>query len=319
MSNKNTILFCLILAGFSFTACEEEFIPGDGAIETEIVVEGFIESGENALPVYVLLTRTFPFFNEINLDKLNDLFVKGAVVTVTKDGTDEVQLTEVCLQDVPEELRDEVANLLGIVVTDSSELPNICAYVDLFSEVEAVEGSSYDLRIEVEGKVLTATTTIPEHVPLDSVWFTDPPGEPNDTLAEMNCRITDPADVANYYRYLTAVNSRALIPNLGSVTDDSFFDGQEFSFPLQKAEYLSDTLNEPDFNTFGLWERGDTATLKWCSVDRAHHDFWLTFEFNRNNQGPFSAYTRVDFNIEGGVGIWGGYSVSYYEKVVPLK
>lgn len=307
--------FALALINLS---CEEEFIPGDGNFESALVVEGFIESGENAAPVYVLLTKTFPFYNDINNDVLNGLFVKDAEVSVTKDGTETVSLTEVCLEDIPAELLDEVAAVLGISIEDTSDLPNICAYVDLFSEIDAVEGSRYDLLIEVDDQLITATTTIPVHVPLDSVWFTDPPGEPSDTLAEMNCSITDPGSERNYYRFLTAVNSRQPIPNFNSVTDDAFFDGQEFDFVLQKAEYQSDTV-DLEFSEFGYWRRGDTSTLKWCCLDREHFDFWQTFEANRNSQGPFSAYTRVDFNIEGGVGIWGGYSVSYYKNHVPLK
>lgn len=318
MRISKSIILGLAAVWMFMTSCEEEFIPGNGVVESEIVVEGFIEAGEDALPTYVLLTRTFPFYNDIDANRLNDLFVKNAMVTVTPSNGSAVQLTELCLDDLPPELQKEVAAVLGLQLDSSGQAPNVCAYVDLAGELNPTEGVTYDLLVEVESEVLTATTTIPHHVPLDSVWFTDPPGKPADSLAEMNCRITDPAGVDNFYRYLTADNDRPLIPGFGSVTDDAFFDGQEFDFPLQKAEYFSDTTDR-DFNSFGLWLRGDTARLKWCSIDKAHHDFWLTFEFNRNNQGPFSAYTRVDFNIEGGIGIWGGYAVSYYEMVVPLK
>ena len=34
------------------------------------------------------------------------------------------------------------------------------------------------------------------------------------------------------------------------------------------------------------------------------------------NQGPFASYTRLQSNIVGGLGIWGGYSVSYYKRAV---
>lgn len=318
MINRTKTFYLALATFFLFWSCEEAFIPVDSGVESQIVVEGFIEAGEDALPTYVILTRTFPFYSNITSDRLNDLFVRDAAVVVSKEGGEAVQLTELCLDDIPEDLRREVAVFLGIDLDATDSLPNICAYLDVQGEIIPEEGATYSLSVEVEGQVLTASTMIPEHVHLDSIWFTDPPGEPNNTLAEMNCLISDPGGVENYYRYLTAVNSRPLIPTFGSVTDDAFFDGQQFSFPLQKAEYISDST-DLDFNTFGLWERGDTARLKWCGVDKAHHDFWLTFEFNRNNQGPFSSYTRVDFNIEGGIGIWGGYSVSHYQLVVPEK
>lgn len=318
MRNSQLVYIFSVLIILAFTACEEEFDPNNGTVESQIVVEGFIEIGQDALPTYVLLTKSFPFYNDISADRLDSLFVRDAIVTVEKQGGETVQLTELCLDDVPADLRDEVAALLGLDLDSSGMAPNICAYVDLQQEIQKEEGGIYNLRVESGDEVLTATTSLPHHVPLDSIWFTDPPGEPTDTLAEMNCRITDPASAKNFYRYLTAVNSRPLVSGFGSVTDDAFFDGMTFDFPLQKAEYTNDTT-EVEFGAFGLWERGDTATLKWCSIDQAHHDFWLTFEFNRNNQGPFSAYTRVDFNIDGGIGIWGGYSVSYYQMVVPFK
>ncbi|MEL6924369.1 MAG: DUF4249 family protein [Bacteroidota bacterium] len=53
-----------------------------------------------------------------------------------------------------------------------------------------------------------------------------------------------------------------------------------------------------------------------ANIDAAHFDFWSTLEFNAVNQGPFSAYTRIASNVEGGLGIWGGYSVSFYTVVV---
>jgi hypothetical protein len=309
-----SIIFLLAIQG-----CEEEFIPV-GSNESEYVVEGYVEAGEGALPVYVLLTKTFSFYNSIGRDQLAEIFVKDALVSVQKDNEPPVQLTEICLNDLPPAFQKQAAELFGVQFDSVSGLyPDICAYIDVNGDITGAEGSEYHLMIEVAGSLITATTFIPEFVGLDSIWFTEPPGEPNDTLAEMNCLITDPEGLPNYYRYLTAVNSRPLISNFGSVTDDAFFDGKEFEFPLQKAEYETDSSETLDFNTFGLWERGDTSTLKWCCIDKPHFDFWLTFETNRNNQGPFSSYNRVAFNINGGIGIWGGYSVHTYEQIVPLK
>ena len=61
---------------------------------------------------------------------------------------------------------------------------------------------------------------------------------------------------------------------------------------------------------------GDSVLIKWTTIDEAHFDFWNTLEFSNANQGPFSSYTRLQSNINGGLGIWGGYSVSYYSRTV---
>ena len=306
-----------LLMALLFSSCEEEFIPNEGEFVSKIVVEGFIEDGDNALPPYVLLTRTAPFYGEFTNDILSELIVRDARVVVTKEGGEQVELTELCLNDLPDDIQREVASLLGIDLgSGSGPIPDICAYVDIMQEVDIEQGAAYGLFIEAADEILTARTTIPVLAPLDSIWFTPPPGEPNDTLAEMNVRITDPVG-PNFYRYMTAENDEGLTPPIGSVTDDVVFDGQSFSFPISKADDPED--EDVNFENFGLWDVGEIATLKWICLDEDHFNFWQTFEFNRNNQGPFSTYTRVQHNVEGGLGIWGGLSSQTLQERVIVR
>jgi hypothetical protein len=160
---------------------------------------------------------------------------------------------------------------------------------------------------------LTASTAIPEHVPLEYIKFQKPSGTVADSLMELRTFVKDPANSSNFYRYFTAVDSGPLLAPLSSVFHDQIFDGQEFEFPLSKAEPLDEEI---DHSVYGYFTLGDTVTLKWTTIDQEHFDFWNTLEFNRINQGPFSSYTKVDFNIAGGIGVWGGYSSSYYNQVV---
>jgi hypothetical protein len=97
------------------------------------------------------------------------------------------------------------------------------------------------------------------------------------------------------------------------VTEDVFFNGKTFEFQLLKAENINEDL---DPETFGLYTIGDSIGIKWCNIDKDHFEFWNTLEFSNANQGPFAGYTRIDSNIEGGLGIWGGYSVSFYRLLV---
>ncbi len=308
---KNTSLLLLLL--LLFWSCEREFTPPQVDDVDDIVVEGYIEAGPRPTAPYVLLTRAQPFFSEIGGEALNDFFVRGAEVRVS-DGTRTVQLTELCLDELPPELQEQAAELFGL--GGDSIAINICAYVDVAGDMVGQEGRKYELEVRAEGKVLTATTTIPLHVPLDSLYFRVPPGEVADTLAELRVVIDDPSGEDNFYRYFTQINDRPLRAPNGSVTDDRLFDGQRFEFPLPRA---SEPGEDFDFSTFGLYTRGDTATIKWICLDEAHFNFFNTVEFLRNNQGPFSSYSRVDHNIEGGLGIWGGLSASYYELAVPEK
>ncbi|MBL7830024.1 MAG: DUF4249 family protein, partial [Saprospiraceae bacterium] len=144
-------------------------------------------------------------------------------------------------------------------------------------------------------------------------WFEQPPGEPSDTLRRLLCYISDPAGSDNYYRYFTSVNDGAYSAGRNSVTDDKFFDGLRFKFPLARRNAPDE---EFDPVTFGLFRIGEKASIKWVNMDKDHFDYWNTLEFNRSNQGPFSSYTRVKTNINGGLGIWGGYNVNYYNLIV---
>lgn len=312
---KNSKYLIIGFLALLLTSCEEEFDPIGVEFEEELVVEGYIELGEEAFPPYVLLTKTFPYNAAVGSNTINELFVHDAEVKVTDDEGVEVVMEEYCLDDLPPNLRREIVRQLGIDVNDIMGL-ELCAYVDLLGEINLKEGGTYTLDIEtVDNQLLKGVTTIPVHVPLDSVYFTEPPGKPNEDYAEMNCFITDP-EGPNFYRFLTAENDGVLTAAFGTVTDDVFFDGQEFTFPISKAESPNDDV---DLETFGLWEIGDTSTLKWITIDEEHYRFWLTFEFNRNNQGPFATYTRVEHNIEGGLGIWGGLSSSLYTQIVEIK
>ena len=302
----------LLIISLFFLSCETEFVPEDSDQEPEIVVEGYIEAGEDAAPPFVILTQSVSFFSEFDPEAIDGLFVHDALVEVD-DGSQIHQLNEFCVNDIPEPLRPAILNLLGFDIDPEMEFPNICAYVDTTGQLMGQVGGRYDLRIEVEGKVLTASTTIPGAVPIYDLHFIQPTEFSPDTLRELRASIDDPAGQIDFYRYFTAINQSPFQAPFQSVADDAFFDGQTFEFPLAKAESRTDP---PGIDEFGLFAVGDTARIKWCTLDETHYNFWLTLEFNAISQGPFSSYTIVDSNIEGGIGIWGGYAVGVYEAVV---
>lgn len=309
----NRLLFIAFLATF-FVSCETEFEPDIVTTDVEqYVVEGYIEGGDQPTPPYLTLTKSFGFNTEISLETVNELYVHDAIVTID-DGTNQVTLQEVCLNELTPEQKELVGEFFGIDV-DSIAI-DFCVYVDLSFQMMGEIGKTYNLHIETGDKILTSSTTIPTHAPLDSIKFVELPTLGIDSLLELRCFFNDIPDEANYYRYWTQINDEPLLANVSSVTDDRFFDGLAFEFPLSKAE-SRDTEFDPV--TFGLFTRGDTATIKWANLDETHFNFWNTLEFNALNQGPFSNFTRIESNIEGGLGIWGGYSVSYSTKIVETE
>lgn len=308
MSTVYKLLICL--AGLSLAGCEEEYFPENTTEGQKYVVEGYVEVGPSSLPTYVLLTRTFDFYSQVGADQLSSLFVHGADVHVS-DGTQEVKLEEVCFLDLPVEIRKQVAGQFGF---DGDSLQvNICAYVDLLNLLKPQIGKRYDLEIITGTDTITARTNVPRHVPLDTLYFAPPPGKPNDELAQLIVGISDPPGERNYYRYLVSTNGGGYVSFFSSVEEDLFFDGKTFEFQLLGPE--SDGA-DVEVDEFGLYNVGDTISIKWCSISASYFNFWNTLEFSNANQGPFSSYTRLESNIEGGLGIWGGISVSYYTRVV---
>lgn len=313
-SNYLKKLMITVLVIFSLNSCEEPYTPITLESEQEYVVEGYVEAGEESNPVFVIVSRSIPFISTISPEKFSTLFVNDANVTVN-DGDKTVSLLPVCLSQIPDELKNEVYAVLGF--NPDSTSADICIYADLFGLIKKEYNRRYDLTVKISDKIITATTTIPEMVPITGLRWADPPGAPNDTLARLWATLKDPSGVSNYYRYFTAQGGSALIPPFNSVIDDPLFDGMEFEFPLQRAQRRGEGNFDPD--TFGLYQRGDTVHIKWCSIDKAHFDFWNTRDFSANSGGPFASYTRITSNIKGGLGVWGGYAVAHYRMRVPIK
>lgn len=303
-----TVLFLLFML---LGACEKAFVPDNADVAPQLVVEGYIEAGERATPPYLILTRSVPFFTEFSTDDFNANFVSGASVRVS-DGEDTVALSEICLDELNVQQKQLAASLLGRPL-DSLGV-NFCLYTDLSFSMLGEEGKVYKLWIEAEGQALYAMTSIPPHVPVTSFDFQEVPGEPVDTLARLVGLISDPAAQTDFYRYQMGINGGPIISPAASVIDDRLFNGQTFEFPLFRPE----PRGNPDFDieTFGLYTVGDSVEVKWMTIAEAQYDFWNTLEFNTANQGPFSSYTLVESNIQGGLGVWGGVSVSYYNLIV---
>ncbi len=323
------LLLGLILTCF-LVSCEEEYIPDTVFDQPQVVVEGYIEMADNALPPYVLLTESRPYLSTFDTETLNGLFIRGADVWIT-DGTDTVKLTEVCLADLAAldtALRNSVAQGLGLNAGGNfNQNLNLCVYVDINafstgqSSLDIRAGKTYDLIVEIANRPrVTARTTMPANVPLDTVWYQNHPQYPlNDSLVQIVGFFRDPANESNYYRIFSRRNSEPMYPasTFGvavSVTDDNIFNGQTSSFALQRGQSQT---QEFDQNTFGYFWRGDTVVLRAGSLDYEHFRFWQTSEYNSNSQGPFGNYVRVESNIKNGIGVFGAIAYADYKIIVP--
>lgn len=276
----------MVLSVFVFIACENEITLDLPEPEDLIVVDASIYEDSVAV---VVLSRNFSFFGTSALGPEADIYVGGATVTLSSEG-ESIELTEL---NVP------------IVIDSTGTTITATFYADINGEMIGEVGKTYSLTVEAEEKVITASTSIPEILPVDSIWWI--PNVINDTLwGRVYSTISDPDTLGNYYRYFTRRNDEPLYAGLGSVFDDKVINGTSLDLPIDRGYDRQAAL---DFSTYGLFEPGDTVLLRLCGIDEDTFNFWLTLENNSNSGGPFASPTVVDSNIEGGLGIFAGYSV----------
>ncbi len=315
----NRIKSLIMILGFwifFLTSCTQDITVDIPTPDPKIVVEGSIEQG---VPPIISLTSTVPFYGDVNFNELDNYYVHDAIVTVS-DGINSVVLTEFCLEDLPDEIIPLVAEFLGVDLDTTGDYPvNICLYTvpDIFTGFPAFLGEigkTYSLTIIHEGTTLSSSTAILPPVPPDSIYYKPHDDPANDTLVRLYIHLTDPPAQGNFYRYFTKRNTEGFYSGYSSVFDDNLINGQSFDFTVDRGFNPTEDF-DPD--VYGYFWTGDTIILRWCSVDYATYDFWRTLEFDSGTDGPFSSATIAQTNINGGLGIWCGYGVSYDTLYIP--
>lgn len=309
---RNLIL--LLISVFFLLSCEKDITIDLQDTKPKIVVEGHIEPG---LPPYIILTKTFPYFTYADVETLENLFVHDAVITIF-DGNKNHTLLEYCSDSLPDSLAHFGALYLGVDIADLSD-HDFCIYsveADTSNPVNILIGElgrTYDLTVTVDGSTYTATTTLPYPIPLDSISTTTHPN--NDTLFHLLGTLSEPAGVGGYYQVFTQRigKDEYLLPTLSSIFDDRLIDGQTVDVLFRRGK----RMGIADINT-GYYNFGDTVVVKFCTMDKAHFEFWETALVEIDNTGnPIAAATEIATNVEGGaLGIWGAYGAIYDTIVV---
>jgi hypothetical protein len=274
---RKTILLLIVLYS---VCCENEISLNLPVAESQLVVEGWIEQDK---PAKILLSLSAPFFGDIDSSNIRDYAVTRAKVTVTCGDQSEI---------------------LTLRPNDAYFPPIYYFSTDIYGKLN----SQFNLKIENAGKVYEAFTTIPGLVYPDSVWFEKYSG--NDTLGLIWLKISDNPTEVNFYRTLVKRLNRdkTFVPTLISVYDDKLFNGETLKISLSKGSSNLTEIGESRF-----FEVGDTLILKFCSIDKAHYDFWHTIQnCIITSANPFASNkSDIISNIEGGLGIWGGYAAVY--------
>ncbi len=107
-------------------------------------------------------------------------------------------------------------------------------------------------------------------------------------------------------------------PPFASVSEDKIINNQFVEFSTYRGQ---DPLIEIPDDEYYKWffKGGDTIIFKFQTIDVRTYQFWYTLEMDNSSGGPFSTPITVRTNIDGGLGIWGGYGVFIDTTIAKLK
>ncbi len=270
---------CLVIPAFFF-ACKKA--DEGGEYKSEIIVEGWIE--QNDYP-YVFLTRNLPFFTSVDSAQLAQMVIRYAKVSVT-DGIN----TEV---------------LTGKI--DNRYFPY---FLYRGTSLKGEIGKTYKLTIEYAGNTLTAETSIPKPLKLDSIWFI----QKDNQHLQLSVRFQDNINEKNYYKLYTKSDTDArFTPTLLSNQDDKYFNGKTLELQINRGPANNMTSK---YDAYFLY--GDTVLVKFATLPQSGFEFWNSFQNEvLNASNPLIGSTNaLKTNIDGpGAGIWCGYGVTVYRVI----
>lgn len=302
------ILFFLIV----FTGCEQAIDLDINSTASKIVVEGYIQQG---YPSYVFLTKSEGYFDLINQDSFENIAVDDAQVCIEREDGIIHKLTYI-----------NQALIDSLELPDSLFLPFKALYIDLsynedfFSQI----GYNYRLIIEWNGDTISATTSIPPEYPIDSIWVQRKDSLVTDYKCYIWARVDDPDTLGNavLVHFKRDVGWKPIdpffIPCAIPVRSDNLVNGESFEAFFAR----SGRFNEEDGVLLpfyadrmidGEFVRKDIVILRVSHIDSKTFQFWRSVSRMQDAAGnPFSEPMNLSSNINGGLGIWGGYGVSYY-------
>jgi hypothetical protein len=301
MNIKYCILVLCLLVSLLFQSCQSEIEVDLPAYKSKLVVEGYIENGK---PPRVMLTRSVPFFQHLDMDYIMDnvLIMDAVVMVFAEDGE---------------------AERLTFMTCDDS--PYKYAYV---GRLPGRENMRYDLVIEWNGKTYTSSTSILHTFDLDSIGFYNESNLMGDIRKTIRVLLSDNPEEMNFYQFFVKVHCKTIhdrvwVSTLPVAFDDATFNGLTFNYEVLRANpsafFMPLMTEEEQKEYFRVSYRpGDTVYVKYGLIDYDSYQFWNTGGNNASlGQNPFTNPTPTISNIHGEdvTGVWCGYA-SKTEKLI---
>ena len=268
--------------------------------DPQLVIESYLQPGN---PYVVTLVESTPFFGDVKIK-----FVRDAEVIIRHQGISDTL--------VPLEIPIDFAFPPGFVDTNLlKQLAPILGegayFYTSLQPVPAVYDTEFSLSVKVpDGRVATAQTIIPAPVAFDTVItrFNE------DSLALILTQFSDNPDQKNYYRRL--LERRVQDVNVSESGDTTF----TWRSRTEQDFFTDDEITDNGTITFGTlfeYAKGDSLINTIYHVTEEYARFVETRDAAIiGSFSPFAPPTIVYTNIEGGQGIFTGFSFSQKLTVI---
>jgi len=260
--------------------------------EPLLVVESYLQPGN---PYIVTLVESSDFYGDIKIN-----FVRDAEVVISHDGINDTL--------APFEIPLDFAFPPGFVDTTLLQqlAPILGEGAYIYTSLNSVpEDYNSEFRLSVtapDGRTLSANTFIPAPVEADSIIIR----YDEDSLALMLTQFQDDPAQANYYR---RVLERRVVDTIVSEAGDTSYN---YRSRTEQDFFTNDEINNGEVITFGTlyeFERGDSLINTIFHVTEDYSRFVETRDAAIiASFSPFAPPTVVYSNIEGGLGIFTGFT-----------
>ncbi len=261
---KHIKIQCLVaLCALSLASCTDVIDVDLNTTDPKFVIEGNVTDQVGRQVVTVRKT--------VNFDEPNNYpAVTGARVTIS-DGSS----TDTLAETAPG--RYETVNIL-----------------------QGEVGKTYFLRVEAEGKVFEATSTMPQKVSFDSLYQSNlsVPGRATTVLVPV---YRDPAGLGDHYRFVAWRNGGQLTDF--NVRDDRNNDGLSMTQPI--------FLPSEDLET------GDSMTVEMQTIDRTVYKYFVALGGSGGGPNNESVPANPDTNLSNGaLGYFSAHTLQRRQMVI---
>lgn len=168
------------------------------------------------------------------------------------------------------------------------------------SSLIGLPGKQYRLQVSISGETFTATSQMPQLVPIDSVYIStmDMMGE---KVYNTNVVFVDPIEKGNAYRFVQYIN--------GTKRKDIFVQNDN----LSNGRKNTNTLFSHDEEV----KQSDLVRVELQSIDPAVYQYWFSLWQGATGDGNAASPANPQSNINGGaLGYFSAHAVSTKTVVV---